>query len=222
MRILTWNARGDMGTRSQEKANELSSTLKSWAATDDEVAIVCLQEVNTNSGTLCQYLRQLNWNIAAIDEQDGGGGRQQVIAVHPDLTINSFDVIDLSQYGNPETIPSRPCRTPCCADISLPDGSTFTVATWHATLGSRQEDDLQGFSKYLEILSKSLPDSRIILAADFNCEIGRINDPGLFPDYHGYSCRLDHIIAVNVTLTDGQNSTAGNSDHELVSAHFEL
>lgn len=222
MRILTWNACGDMGNRSQDKANELSSILGYWEVKDDGIAIVCLQEVNANSGTLCRYLRQLNWNIAAIDERDGGGGRQQVIAVHPDLTIDSFRVISLSQYEDPETIPNRPCRTPCCADISLPNGSTLTVATWHATLGSRKEDHLQGFSKYLEALSKSLPDSRIILAADFNCEIGRINDPRLFPGYHGYSCRLDHIIAVNVTLTDGKNSTEGNSDHELVSAHFEL
>lgn len=221
MRILTWNACGDMGDRAQDKADELSNVLDYWKS-NDEVAIVCLQEVNANSGTLCQYFRQLNWNIAAIDEQDGGGGRQQVIAVRPDLTINSFGVIDLSEYEDPKTIASSPCRTPCRADISLPDGGALTVATWHATLGSLQEDDLQGLSTYTSALLDSQPDRGIVLAADFNCDIGRINDPDLFPGYDGYSFHLDHIIAANLTLADGRNSTEGNSDHELVSAHFEL
>lgn len=221
MRILTWNACGDIGQKAQAKAGELSRVLEYWESSDP-IAIVCLQEVNAEHGTLCRRLKDLDWQIKWIEEQADGGGRHQVIAVCPGLRIDDFDVVDLSEYEDSETIANSPCRTPCCADITLSDGRVLTVVTWHATLGSRKEDHLQGLSQYTQILSTVLPGGPIILAADFNCDVGRINDPRIFPGYQGYSFRLDHILATNIALIDGKNSTEGNSDHELVSAHIVL
>lgn len=220
MRILSWNAQGDVGTYCNEKVQELKKVMEYWEKNGDPIVIICLQEVNGEKGALSNYLQQEGWDVRYIAEGANGYGRDQVIAAAPKLTIQKTGVVDLSPFEDPKTIASLPCRVPFYAAIDVPHCGQIYVATWHATLGSCQEDDIRGFSTYATDLHKGDPSEKIIIAADLNYRIGALNVPGMFPDYKGWSHGLDHIIAVNIGLLDGQNSTGVHSDHEMISARL--
>lgn len=221
MRILSWNAQGDCGGNSQRKAEELQHALDFWQEKEDPIVIACLQEVNGSTGALCEYLCRIGWQVEWASECAKGGGRDQVIAVGPGLTIETTGVIDLSAFEDARTIASTPCRVPFYAVVDVPGYGQIQVVTWHATLGSYQEDDIQGFSTYAVDLYTNNAGAKIIIAADLNYDIGPLNESAMFPGYKGWSNHLDHIIAANVALSDGQNSTEGYSDHEMISVHFE-
>lgn len=222
MRILTWNAHGDVGGSSLQKVTELTAVMNYWVAPgvrNDPIVIICLQEVNGQTGALSGYLNSLGWDVRWCDERVQGGGYDHVIAVHPDLSIQNAGVIDLSSFQDEEIIASSPCRAPFFADVLIPGIGLVKVATWHATLGSCKEDDIGGLSKYVAGLQNTRSGENIIIAADLNYDIGDFNESGLFPGYTGWSHHLDHIISRTVNLTDGYSSES-SSDHEMVSVHF--
>lgn len=216
MRILSWNACGDSSI-SDLKTIELSNVIEYWENMGDPIEIICLQEINAADGTLCEMLRSAGWLVVSAKEQANGGGRSQAIAVTPSATISFSAVIDLSGYMDPNGHTSRPCRNPLCAEISgLPCGDV-TVITWHATLGSRQLEAIRGLSNHMDAMN----DQKIILAGDLNCSMDYLNENNIFAKYEGYSHNLDHIIAKNVTLSDGIISSDSFSDHLMISAHVD-
>lgn len=224
MRILTWNARGDRpeeygGSGSAEKkVRELVGVLDYWERLGDPVDIVCLQELARGQSALRGLLTNHGWTVGTAPENANGGGRAQAIAVSPALCVNRFVTVRLPVSG---TIPSSPSRFPYRADLTRQaDGRSFTVVTWHATLGSLKEEHIVALSKYVS--GGEFGGKGIILAADFNCDMDVLNRSGLFYGFEGFSTGLDHIIAKGATLSDGRNSSEKNSDHSMTSAHFEL
>lgn len=219
MRILTWNAQGDKsreGGTAGQKALELCRVLDYWRG-DDAVAIVCLQELARDGSALRKALLDRRWSVSAAPENEDRGGRFQAIAVSPGLRIDRFKVIDLPVPG---VIPSGPLRSPCCGEISLPaGGEPLVVMTWHATRGPQQQLYLRAFSDHIA-QSRELQGRKIIIAADLNCTGEQLNRSGLFRGFSGFSFGPDHIIAKNIPLRCGFDSSEGHSDHSLISARF--
>lgn len=224
MRVLTWNARGDRpeehggsGT-AEKKAAELVSVLDYWEQMGDPVVVVCLQELARSQSALRGLLTGRGWTVGTAPENADGGGRAQAIAASPALRVNRFATVRLPVS---ETIPSSPSRFPYRADLTLgANGRSFTVVTWHATLGTLKMEHIVGLSEYVS--GREFSGKGIIVAADFNCHMDILNQSGLFRGFKGFSTGLDHIIAKGITLSDGRNSWGKNSDHSMTSAHFEL
>lgn len=220
MRILTWNARGDTGAESGRKADELKWIIDYWVGKGDEVAIVCLQEVNGQHGTLAQYLQSQGWSVLWAREQMNDRGQCHVIAVGPSLTVQGFGRVDLSSYHDPKTPASRESRAPFYIDVTLPGGSSVTVFTWHATLGSLQTEDLEGFSQHIAGLLRAAPKRKLIVAGDLNCFEEVLDDGDLFAGSQRVSNRLDHILTFGIGLSGGICSDQSLSDHLPLSAHL--
>lgn len=220
MRILTWNARGDTGNESGRKVDELKWIIDYWVGKGDEVAIVCLQEVNGQSGALAKYLQSLGWSVLWGREQMDDRGDYHVIAAAPGLTVQGLGRVDLSGYEDPATPASRKSRAPFCADITLPGGSQVTVFTWHATLGSHQTEDLEGFSQHIAGLLHAAPKRKLIVAGDLNCFEEVLDDGDLFSGSLRVSNRLDHILTFGIDLSGGICSDQSLSDHLPLSAHL--
>lgn len=221
MRIVSWNVQGDLNEEVGEaRFQELTQIVNAWDQAGDPVTIVCLQEVNAEEGMLAKTFTAEGWAYYYGHEQAGGRGRSSMIAVRPDAGIGvvEFKTIDLQEFRDPKGITSSPVRTPFKLSIDL-DGVEVDIITWHATLGSRQIEDFVGLSKWID---KYIPAEKpVIIAADFNQTEDAISGP-YYCDFDGFSHHLDHILARNIVLDDGQNSSTSSSDHLPISAHFEL
>ncbi len=226
MRILTWNVNGDSGTYASDKVNKLNDVIQYWddATRKDEVAIICLQELSVNS-CICQYLYDNGWDVQVMREQPGERGDLMAIAVRRDFFEfqGKAIMLDLEKYADKSIIPSTPSRCPMY--VTVKDRRTcdeIMVFTWHATLGSCQNDHFVTFSKILDtriaVFDAEICRMKVVIAADMNNDM---SDVEYYGDFEGVSHNIDHILGRNIAINDGYHMESVYSDHSLLSAHFD-